>query len=240
MNVIEINNLTKLYKNGRGVKNINLKVEKGQVYGLLGPNGSGKTTIMKAMTGLIFADSGEVKTFGYNPEKNMKESMRDVSCIIENPGIYMYLTAKQNLNIIKRMYESCTNIAVEDILEKFNLTPYANEKVENFSLGMKKKLSLAMTLLSNPQLIILDEPYNGLDIEGISDVRSIIKKQSKEGKTILISSHLSNEIEEVCTHVAIIYNGILLNSEKVPEIISKYNSIENYYLTIVNKEKEEK
>lgn len=240
MNIVEFSNLTKTYKNNRGIKDITFNIEKGQIFGLLGPNGSGKTTIMKIMTGLIFQNSGRVKIFGYDLEENREEAMRDVGCTIENPSIYTYLTAKQNLDIVKNLYSDCSDANVNHILEQFDLSQYKNEKVKKFSLGMKQKLGLAMTLISNPSFLILDEPSNGLDIEGKADIRSIIRKEAKKGKTILISSHLANEIEEVCTDVAIIRNGELLSVDKVPELMKAYGGIENYYLTLVNSKKEGK
>ena len=233
MSVLELSHLTKIYKNNRGIKDLSLNIEKGQVYGLLGPNGSGKTTTMKILTGLVHPDSGSVKIFGYNPSEDFEKAMQSVGCMIENPGFYPYLTAKQNLEIARKLYPNCAEAAVEHILEQVGLLKYQNEKAEKYSLGMKQRLGLAMALISEPEFIILDEPMNGLDIEGMALVRNIIKNQAQKGRTILISSHLANEIEQVCTHAAIIREGVLLNEAKVPELLSVYGSIENYYLSLV-------
>ena len=234
MNVLELSHLTKIYKNNRGIKDLSFSIEKGQVYGLLGPNGSGKTTTMKIITGLVHADIGNVKIFGCNPDDDFEKAMQNVGCMIENPGFYPYLTARQNLEIVRKLYLNCPEAAVDHILEQVGLSKYQHDKTEKYSLGMKQRLGLAMTLISEPEFIIFDEPMNGLDIEGMALVRNIIKNQVQKGRTILISSHLAVEIEQVCTHTAIIRDGVLLNEAKVPELLAVYGSVENYYLSLVN------
>lgn len=238
MSVVEISHLTKIYKNDRGIRDLSFSIEKGQVFGLLGPNGSGKTTTMKIMTGLIRPDSGDVKIFGHNPGEDMEKAMQRVGCIIESPSFYPYLTARQNLEIIRKLYPNCSEAAIGHKLEQLGLSDYKNEKVEKYSLGMKQRLGLCMTLLSEPELLILDEPSNGLDIEGMAQVRGIIKEQANRGRTILISSHLAGEIEQICTDVAIIRDGVLLSAAKVPQLLNDYGSVENYYLTLINNGKE--
>lgn len=238
MNIIELSNLTKLYKNGRGIRELSLNIEKGQVYGLLGPNGSGKTTTMKVMTGLVRADSGEVRIFGHNPGEDMEKAMQYVGCLIETPSYYPYLTAKQNLEIIRKLYPAIPQARIEHVLGMVGLSAFGNDKLEKFSLGMKQRLGIAMTILSEPEFLILDEPSNGLDIEGMADVRDIIRNQAKKGRTILISSHLAGEIEQICTHVAVIREGTLLNTAVVTELLTEYGSIEKYYLNLVGHGKE--
>lgn len=235
MSVVEISNMTKLYKNGRGVRNLSININKGQVYGLLGPNGSGKTTTMKVMAGLVHADCGEVKIFGHNPADDMENAMQNVGCLIEAPSFYLYLTAGQNLEIIRKLYQGIPKARIGHMLDQVGLAANIDEKAEKFSLGMKQRLGLAMTLLSDPELLILDEPCNGLDIEGMADVRDLIQKQSEQGRTILISSHLAWEIEQVCTHVAIIRDGAMLSTATVPELLSEYGSVEGYYLNLVGR-----
>lgn len=234
MNVVTITSLTKQYKNNRGIKDLSLSIEQGQVYGLLGPNGSGKTTTMKAMTGLIHPDKGEVRIFGHNPAENMRQAMANVGCIIESPAFYPYMTARQNLEIISKLYNGCSAAAMEHMLGTLGLADRQHEKAEKYSLGMKQRLGLAMALLPEPELLILDEPSNGLDIEGMALVRSIIKAQAAKGRTILISSHLAGEIEQVCTDVAIIREGTLLSTARVPDLLAAYGSVENYYLSLIN------
>lgn len=238
MSVAEINHLTKVYKNARGIRDLSFSIEKGQVFGLLGPGGSGKTTTLKIMTGLIRPDSGDVKIFGYNPGENMEKAMRHVGCIIENPSFYPYLTARQNLELIRKLYPNCLEAAIGHILEQLGLSDYKNEKVEKFSWEMKQRLGLCMTLLSEPELLILDEPTKGLDMEGVAQALGIIKEQAKKGTTILISSHLAGEIEQICTDVAVMSDGVLLRTAKVPQVLNDYGSVENYYLMLTKKGKE--
>lgn len=233
MSIVEIDGLTKLYKNGKGVRDITLNIEKGQIYGLLGPNGSGKTTTMKAMTGLLQPDSGGVRLFGHNPNEDMLQAMADTGCIIESPSMYAYMTGRQNMEIISRLYPGCKQAAIQHNLERLGLSARQDDKVEKYSLGMKQRLGLAMTLLPSPELLILDEPSNGLDIEGMALVREIILEQAAQGKTMLVSSHLAGELEQVCTHVAVIMEGALLATAAMPGLLEEYGSLEKYYLSLV-------
>jgi len=238
MNIVELSSLTKIYKNGRGIRNLSLNIEKGQVFGLLGPNGSGKTTTMKIMAGLILPNSGEARIFGHTPSDDMEQAMQKVSCMIETSSFYPYLTSGQNLEIIRRLYHGIPEARKNQVLQLVGLASHVNEKAEKFSLGMKQRLGLAMTLLPDPELLILDEPYNGLDIEGMADVRDIIKNQAQRGRTIIISSHLAGEIEQVCTHVAVIRDGALLSSAALPKLLTEYGSVESYYMELISHREE--
>lgn len=202
MNVIEIKNLTKLYGNGRGIKNLNLTVEQGDILGLLGPNGSGKTTAMKAILNLVNAE-GSVKVFGMDLHDNFESIMQRTGALIESPAIYKDLSAYQNVKMHANMYPNVDRKRIEHILDVVHLLPYKNDKAGKFSLGMKQRLGLAVAFVSNPDLIILDEPVNGLDIEGVVEIREIIKKLNAEKNvTFLISSHMAGEIEKTCNKVA--------------------------------------
>ena len=238
MSIVALDHLTKVYKNGRGIRDLSLRIEKGQIVGLLGPNGSGKTTTMKIMTGLLRPDSGKAILFGADPSEDMEKAMQNVGCLIEAPSYYPYLTAKQNLEIIGKLYPSCSLARTEHVLDQVGLSAYANEKVSKFSSGMKQRLGLAMTLLSEPELLILDEPTNGLDIQGMTDVRGLIQDQARKGRTVLLSSHLAFEIQQVCTHVVVIQEGELIGTAKVSELLVEYGSVENYYLALTGKKKE--
>ena len=237
--VLKIENLTKIYRNGRGIKDVSFEVNEGDIFGLLGPNGSGKTTTMKIVTGLSRADRGDVQIFGKSIEDNGENSLRQVGCLIEAPAVYEYLSAKKNLEIAAAYYPNIKAPRIEDILKQTGLLEYQNDKVCEFSLGMKQRLGLALALLSNPRLVILDEPANGLDIEGMVDIREIITKQAeKNGITFLISSHLAHELEIICNRVAIMKEGSLLTTASMENVKKQSGNLENFFLQTVRSEKE--
>ncbi|EGW36621.1 ATP-binding cassette domain-containing protein [Desulfosporosinus sp. OT] len=237
--VLKINNLSKTYRNGRGIKAISFQVQEGDVYGLLGPNGSGKTTTMKIITGLSRADQGDVQIFGSSIENDGEKSLEQVGCLIEAPAVYEYLSAKKNLENAAAYYSDIKAPRIEDILRQTGLLQYQNDKVKEFSLGMKQRLGLALALLSNPKLVILDEPANGLDIEGMVAIREIIMKQAKsKGITFLISSHLAHELELMCNKIAIMKDGYLLKTATMEEVIERSRTLENYFLETIGSGKE--
>lgn len=239
MNVIEINNLTKLYKNNRGIKNISLTVEKGDILGLLGPNGSGKTTAMKAVLNLIHS-TGDIKVFGMNLHEHFEEIMRKTGALIESPAIYKDMTAYQNVKMHAELYPHITKERIEHILDAVHLLPYKNDKAGKFSLGMKQRLGLAVAFVSDPELIILDEPVNGLDIEGVVEVREIIKRLNEEkGVTFLISSHMASEIEKTCNKVAVMYESELIAMTSTEEALRLHPSMEDYFLSVVKEKRGE-
>lgn len=233
MYALETINLTKKYKNQRGAEDISMKVEQGEIYGLLGPNGSGKTTIMKVISGLIHADSGEFRIFEKNPDSE-NHVMSQVGCMIEEPTFYTYLTAYENLKILLRFYPELSDNRIDEVLESAELIKYKDESVGKFSMGMKQRLGFAAAILGNPKLLILDEPTNSLDIKGTAKVRDILKAYQNEGGTVLISSHISSEIERICTKVSVMMNGKIIDTISVSEAVAEYGSIEEYYLHIVN------
>lgn len=234
--VIEINNLTKLYKNGRGIQNINLDIYKGDIFGFLGPNGAGKTTAMKIMTGLSKADSGDVKIFGHSVQEEFESATADVTSIIETAESYPYLTAYENLKQFSRYYKNVDNARIDEVLELLGILKYKNEKSAKFSLGMKQRLGIAAAILSKPKVIILDEPLNGLDVEGMLHVRKIIKNMAeKEGTTFFISSHLIHDVELTCTRIGVLYDGKILNVDSTNNILSNYASLENYFVSEVER-----
>ncbi|MGN0106097.1 MAG: ABC transporter ATP-binding protein [Hominilimicola sp.] len=237
MNVIEINNLTKLYKNNRGVKNISLTVQRGDILGLLGPNGSGKTTVMKAILNLVHYE-GDIKVFGMDLHEHFEEIMRRTGALIESPAIYKDMTAYQNVKMHASMYPHIDKERIEHILDAVHLLPYKNDKAGKFSLGMKQRLGLAVAFVSNPELIILDEPVNGLDIEGVVEVREIIKRLNEErGVTFLISSHMASEIEKTCNKVAVMYEGELIAQAATEDALRLHPSMEDYFLGVVKEKR---
>lgn len=237
--VLEVKELTKLYKNGRGVKNINFEVYEGEIFGFLGPNGAGKTTVMKAITGLTTVQSGEVTILGFNLKTQFEKAMGKIGAIIESADAYEYMSAYNNLKIASRFYKNIKDSDIEEILDIVQLRAYKKEKVSGFSLGMKQRLALAAALLSKPKLVILDEPTNGLDIEGTVQMRNLIINLSTEKNiTFFISSHQVHEIELMCSRAAIIHSGKLLNNgTDIKTIKEKYSTLEDFYMHEIGKER---
>ena len=230
--VLEVEGLTKLYTNGRGVVDISFEVYKGDVFGFLGPNGAGKTTIMKSITGLNTFKKGRVEILGFDLKTQFEKALGKVGAIIETADLYEYMSAYYNLKIASRFYENVEKYSIGEILDIVKLTKFKKEKVSKFSLGMKQRLALALALISKPELVILDEPTNGLDIEGTVELRNLIVELSTlSGITFFISSHLVHEIELMCNRVAIINNGKLINNgENIKIIKEKYASLEDFYI----------
>lgn len=234
--VIEIQDLSKVYKNGRGITDINLDIYKGDIFGFLGPNGAGKTTAMKIMAGLIKPDNGDVKILGHSILNDFESAIAKVGCIIETAESYPYLTAFENLKQFSRYYKDVDSKRIEEVLELTGLLRYKNEKPRKFSLGMKQRLGIAAAILSRPEVVILDEPLNGLDVEGMIDMRNIIKDLAeKENTTFFISSHLIHDVELTCTRIGVLYNGKMLNVDTTKNILNNYASLENYFISEVER-----
>lgn len=233
---IEITGLTKIFKNGRGITDLNLEVDEGDIFGFLGPNGAGKTTVMKIMTGLMKPDSGDVKIFGASVLDDYVNAMKHVGCMIETAESYPYLTANENLKMFARYYPGVDQKRIDECLEITGMLKYKNEKPRKFSLGMKQRLGLAAAILSKPKLLILDEPMNGLDVEGMLDMRKLIKRLAEEeGTTFFISSHLIHDVELTCTRIGIVYGGKLVNADYTQDILSNYSSLEHYFVSEVER-----
>lgn len=220
--IIETKNLTKVYGEQTVVNSVNLHIEKGSVYGLLGRNGAGKTTIMKMILGLTDISNGEVSVFNQNIKGNEKKIYPRIGAIIETPGFYPNLTGTENLEIFAMLRGTAFPNAVKNALEVVGL-PYKDKKLfGNYSLGMKQRLGIANAILHDPEVLILDEPTNGLDPIGIAEVRDFIKDLSvKKGKTILISSHILSEITLLADTVGIIDKGVLLEENSMEELNKK-------------------
>lgn len=232
---ITVQELCKKYKNGRGIENVSFDVEEGEIFGFLGPNGAGKTTALKILTGLIKADSGRACIFGHDIENDYENAMANVGAIIEAVAPFPYLTAYENMRIAARYYDGITDARIDECLENTGILKFKNEKAKGFSLGMKQRLGISMALISNPSVMILDEPLNGLDVEGMVEMRKLIQKLSKENKTsFLISSHLIHDVELTCTKIGILYNGKMLGVDYTDNILMNYSSLENYYLSEVD------
>ncbi|XKR51249.1 ABC transporter ATP-binding protein [Enterococcus faecalis] len=222
--IIETKNLTKQYGEQKSVANLSIHVRKGSIYGLLGRNGAGKTTTMKMLLGLTKPTLGEAKIFNQDIKNDMKSILPRVGSLIESPGFYPNLTGTENLKIFARLRGVPNQEAVRNVLDLVGL-PYNDKKLfSQYSLGMKRRLAIALTLMHDPEVIILDEPINGLDPIGIAEIRSFIRDLcDKQGKTILISSHILSEIEQLADDIGIINNGELLEEGSLEELKQKNN-----------------
>ena len=220
--IIETKNLTKQYGSQKSVADLNIHVKRGRIYGLLGRNGAGKTTTMKMLLGLTKPTSGEVKIWGKSLQGNEKKLLPRIGSLIESPGFYPNLTGTENLRIFATLRGVPNNHAIKDALDLVGL-PYKDKKLfSQYSLGMKQRLAIALAVMHDPELLILDEPINGLDPIGIAEVRNFIKNLSVErGKTILISSHILSEISLLADDIGIIDHGVLLEESSMEELEKK-------------------
>ncbi|SHK08646.1 ABC-2 type transport system ATP-binding protein [Clostridium amylolyticum] len=214
--VLQTNCLTKKYGKQIAVNKVNLNVEKGDIYGFIGKNGAGKTTLMKIVCGLIHQDQGEIQLF---ESSNLENSRKRVGCVIEQPALYPGMTARQNLIYYNKLLGIPDYNNVDNVLNLVGLQNTGKKKTKNFSLGMKQRLSIAISLLGNPDFLILDEPINGLDPSGIKEIRELLIKLNCENEiTILISSHILGELGKIATKYGIIENGVLVDEFAAVEL----------------------
>lgn len=233
--VIETNNLSKIYSNTKVVNSINMHVEKGKIYGLLGKNGAGKTTTMCMLLNLTYPTSGEIFLFGKNSKKYSKELYSKIGSIIETPGFYENLTAYENLKIISKLRGNYNPQNIGLVLEMVNLNNAKSKKFKDFSLGMKQRLGIAAAIMHNPELLILDEPINGLDPFGIKEIRSLLKRLAHEfGITILISSHILSEIENIADVIGFMDEGVLIEEISKEELYDRLNKFVEFEVSDVD------
>ncbi|MFC4099363.1 ABC transporter ATP-binding protein [Paenibacillus xanthanilyticus] len=217
--IIQTHDLVKAVKGKTIVSNVNLNVRKGEIYGLLGPNGAGKTTIMKMLTGLIIPTSGEIMLFGKKFDETAKEGLKRVGSIIEYPIFYEHLTAMENLQIHCEYVGFYDKRAIHQALDMVQLRSIEDKRVKDFSLGMKQRLGIARAAITRPELIVLDEPTNGLDPIGIKDMRDLVRTLNKEyGITFLLSSHILAEIEQMADRIGVVRQGQLVDEVSLAEI----------------------
>ena len=234
--IVEVNNLSKYYvspidkikrdyfkkevKQVKALDDVSLEVKEGEIFGLLGANGSGKTTLIKLLCGLILKDKGEIKIFGNNIEKD-RTYLKDVGAIVEAPTMFKNLTGRENLRYFASLSGKLPEQRIDDILNLVGLSDRADTKFATYSLGMQQRLGIAQAIMANPKLLILDEPINGLDPEGIAQMRALFQKLSKTyGTTIIISSHILSEMQELCDRVAILVSGKIVAIKDLNEIVS--------------------
>lgn len=215
--ILKISNLTKKFGHLNAVKNLSFNIEKGNVYGILGPNGSGKSTTLGIVLNVINKTSGDF--YWYGGDLTTHQALKKVGAIIEHPNFYPYMSAYQNLKLVCKIKE-ISHDSIERTLDIVGLLDRKDHFFDSFSLGMKQRLAIASALLNDPDILILDEPTNGLDPQGIHQIREIIKTIAEAGTTILLASHLLDEVEKVCSHVVVLNKGINIFSGRVDELIS--------------------
>lgn len=220
--VLKIDNLVKRFGKIKAVDQLSLEIEEGCVYGLLGPNGSGKTTTLGVILDVLKKTSGSYSWFG---KPSSSDTRKKVGAILEVPAFYPYLSARRNLRIIAKIKESGRH-RIDEVLEQVGLYDRADDPFRTYSLGMKQRLAIGAALLSDPPVLILDEPTNGLDPQGIAEIRKLILNVADHGKTILLASHILDEVQKVCTHFAVLKKGSKIYSGSVAEALNEKKSIE--------------
>lgn len=217
--ILECKNLCKDFGKKKILKNVSLKIEEGDILGFIGPNGAGKTTTIKLILGLQSITKGTVSINGYDIQKNFTNAIEKVGAIVENPDMYMYLSGYDNLKLVANLYKGITKERIEKVVKLVKLENRINDKVSKYSLGMRQRLGIAQAILHNPKLLILDEPTNGLDPEGIKEMRELLVKLAQEEKmAILISSHNLAELDNFCNKVCIIKNGEVIETSEISKI----------------------
>ncbi|MBQ2836029.1 MAG: ABC transporter ATP-binding protein [Clostridia bacterium] len=233
--VLELKNVSKSFGKRKVIDNISLEVKEGEIYGFLGPNGSGKTTTIKMILRLIDLDKGTITVNGFDTKKQFEKAMECIGAIVENPDIYTYMTGRDNLKLHARIRNVNTK-RIDEVLELVELKDRADEKVKKYSLGMKQRLGLAITLLHKPKVLILDEPTNGLDPAGIKKLRDILKEIAhKDNVAVFVSSHILAEMQLMCDKVAVIDNAKIVKIEEITN--ASEEKIEKVEIRVENKEK---
>lgn len=218
--IVVTHDLTKKYKKHTSVDGLNLRMRRGEIYGFLGPNGAGKTTTIRMLLGLVKPTKGNIEIFGQNLNKNRLQILQRIGSLVESPTYYGNLTGYENLEAVRRL-RGLPEQRVNEVLETVRLSKVANRLTKEYSLGMKQRLGIAVALLSSPDLLILDEPTNGLDPSGIQEIRELIKELPKSGMSVIVSSHLLSEIDQMATQVGIINNGRMIFQDSIASLHQK-------------------
>lgn len=220
--VLTSTNLTKHFGRIQAVNNLNLTVDRGQVFGMLGPNGSGKTTTLGMLMGVVNPTAGSFSWFGSPPSHHLRKK---IGAVLEHPIFYPYMSGQRNLEL-NAMIKQCDPRNIANVLDLVELTPRKDDKYKTYSLGMKQRLAIASALLNDPTVLILDEPTNGLDPMGIAEIRELIRKIAANGKTIILASHLLDEVQKVCTHFCVLRKGNLIHSGPVDSVGAGTETVE--------------
>lgn len=233
--VLKCDNINKVIKKKQILNNVSFELNEGEILGFIGPNGAGKTTTIKLILGLQSITSGMVKINGYDVQKDFVHAIERVGAIVENPDFYMYLSGRKNLELVANMYKGVTKERIDEVVKLVGLENRINDKVSKYSLGMRQRLGIAQAIINKPNLLVLDEPTNGLDPEGIKELREFLVKLSKEeNMAIFISSHNLAELESFCNKICIIKNGEIIENSSIEELKSEKIDKKNIYTVEIN------
>ena len=233
--VLKCDNINKVIKKKQILNNVSFELNEGEILGFIGPNGAGKTTTIKLILGLQSITSGMVKINGYDVQKDFVHAIERVGAIVENPDFYMYLSGRKNLELVANMYKGVTKERIDEVVKLVGLENRINDKVSKYSLGMRQRLGIAQAIINKPNLLVLDEPTNGLDPEGIKELREFLVKLSKEeNMAIFISSHNLAELESFCNKICIIKNGEVIENSSIEELKSEKIDKKNIYTVEIN------
>lgn len=233
--VLKCDNISKVIKKKQILNNVSFELNEGEILGFIGPNGAGKTTTIKLILGLQSITSGMVKINGYDVQKDFVHAIERVGAIVENPDFYMYLSGYKNLELVANMYKGVTKERIDEVVKLVGLENRINDKVSKYSLGMRQRLGIAQAIINKPNLLVLDEPTNGLDPEGIKELREFLVKLSKEeNMAIFISSHNLAELESFCNKICIIKNGEIIENSSIEELKSEKIDEKNIYTVEIN------
>lgn len=220
--IISASGLTKRFRRVLAVDGLDLTVERGEVFGFLGPNGAGKSTTLRMMVGLIRPTKGKIALFGHNVWRDHRHALRRVGAMIESPAFYKYLSGRDNLRILYNTGGACTAADIDEALDTVGLLSRAGDKVKSYSQGMRQRLGIALAILGKPELILLDEPTNGLDPQGMKEVRDLITSLSRDRNlTVFLSSHLLHEVEQICSRIAVVNKGRVIESGNVSDLLKQ-------------------
>ena len=223
--ILKLNNVSKIYNGKKAVDNLSLMLFEGEIFGFIGPNGAGKSTTIKMICGLTGVSSGSIFINGYSVDKNFKKAISHVGAVVESPELYPYLSGKANLKLFASFYGKSAKQRIPNIVKILKMESFINKKVSTYSLGMKQRLGIAQAMLNKPRLLILDEPTNGLDPEGIKDIRDLLVSLVRnEHMSIIISSHNLAELEQICNQIAVIRSGKLLSFRNMADIKQEMDS----------------
>ncbi len=228
--VLRLQGLHKAFGSVQAVRDLSLQVRAGECFGFLGPNGAGKTTTIGMILGLIWPSAGRVEVLGQEVTPVQTGALREVGALVGTPGFYPYLSGRENLRLLARLYPTVDEARIEEVLRLVGLSQVAERRVKGYSTGMKQRLGLAAALLHRPRLLVLDEPTNGLDPVGMAEMRRLLRALVEQGVTVFLSSHLLHEVEQVCDRVAILHQGHLVTQGPVADLLAERQNLEDVFL----------